>query len=257
VANLSNARITLSYGADDYVNDYNNLRVARDDGSSSWLDLGGSGTANGSGSITSSNFAGFNTYFTLANNVNGVNPLPVEFISFTGAARNTYAALNWVTASETNSDYYTVERSADGINFSPIGRVIAKGFTTEVTEYNFNDLNPLPGYNYYRLHQVDRNGDFDYSSTVSVFFTRSVLNVYPNPVTYGDLTITLPDPDMAAVDARIFDLTGKQIMMLPLNNSEGNSASFQVGNVLQPGTYILQVADAAGQTWQEKIVITL
>lgn len=257
VANLSNARVTLSYGADDYVNDYNNLRVARDDGSSSWLDLGGSGTANVTGSITSSNFTGFNTYFTLANNVNGVNPLPVEFISFTGAAKNTYSALNWVTASETNSDYYTVERSTDGVNFSPIGRVIAKGFTTVVTEYNFNDLNPSSGYNYYRLHQVDRNGDFEYSSIVMVYFNKSVLNVYPNPVSNGELTIALPDPDMSAVEARVFDLSGKQILVLPVNYTEGNSSSFQIGNELQPGTYILQVADGVGQTWQEKIVIAL
>jgi hypothetical protein len=84
-----------------------------------------------------------------------------------------------------------------------------------------------------------------------------VLNVYPNPVSHGELTIALPDPDMSAVEARVFDLSGKQILVLPVNYTEGNSSSFQIGNELQPGTYILQVADGIGQTWQEKIVIAL
>ncbi|MBK7964506.1 MAG: hypothetical protein IPK10_03835 [Bacteroidetes bacterium] len=116
IANLSNARITLTYGADDYVTDPANLRVARDNGASTWLDLGGTGTSAGSGSITSNNFNGFNTYFTLANATGGINPLPVEYTSFEAQANGNFVDVKWSTASEVNSDYFIVEKAMMPLN---------------------------------------------------------------------------------------------------------------------------------------------
>ena len=255
VANLSNARVTLSYGADDYVTDPGYLRVARDNGSSTWLDLGGTGTSAGTGSITSSNFSAFNTYFTLANAPGGINPLPVEFVSFTGKALNTSSQLNWSTASETNSDYFEVQRSVNGVDFVNVGTVAAAGFTTDVKQYSFTDHHPAAGYNYYRLRQVDRDGAEEMTNIVAVYFTERSMAVFPNPAHGTQLTVQLPDENTAIQRAVLFDLSGKQIQSLSTDNFGGVSNTLTFADQPMPGTYMLQVMDAAGISWTEKIVI--
>lgn len=256
VANLSNARITLSYGIDDYVIDPNNLRVARDNGSSAWLDLGGTGTSAGTGSITSANFTGFNTYFTLANAPGGGNALPVEFLSFNAVLSKEKTKLDWSTASEFNADYFEVQRSIDGISFTPIGIVRATGFSTTLQQYFFNDNNPVVGDNYYRLRQVDRDGQFDYSAVRVVRMLKTKMGVFPNPLAGNTLRISLPAEQTEAVLAELFDLSGKLITPLQQNGFDGIETGFTLSGSIIPGTYLLRVTDAGGQVWQEKVVVS-
>ena len=256
-ANLSNARVTLSYGADDFVADYPNLRIARDNGSSSWLDLGGVGTSNGSGSITSSNFAAFNTYFTLANALNGINPLPVEFLSFNAKPVQNHVLLDWSTATEVNSDFYEVERSRDGVNFKPIGKVTAAGFSTTVKSYSFKDNAPLNGVNYYRLKQVDRNGTFEYTNILSVVFNLGVMVVYPNPVADRNINVNIPDGDESTLRATLYDITGKSVMSAIPVNLFNNKGTIQLDANIPAGTYLLKMSDATGNSWQEKVMVSL
>jgi Secretion system C-terminal sorting domain len=256
VGNLSNARITLSYGADDFVTDPTNLRVARDNGSSTWLDLGGTGTAAGSGSITSSNFNGFNTYFTLANATGGINPLPVEYTSFTARATGYYVNVEWSTASEVNSDYFIVEKSTNGVKFDPIGKVNAMGFSTTLQSYLWVDENPFIGNNYYRLKQMDRNGTFEYSDVRVVNFNKSVMNIYPNPATNGIITVSLSDTQEENLQARLMDMSGKIVAAssMLLTNSAQNQFTFDKS--LTPGVYLFELTNAAGKKWHERIVLT-
>lgn len=256
VANLTNARVTLSYGVDDWVTDFSNLRVARDNGSSAWLDLGGVGTANGTGSITSANFNGFNTYFTLANATGGVNPLPVEFTSFTGNANGNYVALNWTTATEVNSDYFDVQRSTDGKEYRSIGRVTAKGNSNQVTNYQFNDMNPPMGISYYRLLQADRDGKIDFSTTVMVRFDKTTLGIFPNPVTSGSITFNLPGILNDVIDINVVDMTGKIVYKLENFNIENQAGRLKLEINLIPGTYFLQVLNRTGNSWQEKLLVS-
>ncbi|MBL7924492.1 MAG: T9SS type A sorting domain-containing protein, partial [Bacteroidia bacterium] len=257
VANLSNARVTLTYGADDFVTDPSYLRVARDNGSSTWLDHGGTGTASGSGSITSSNFTGFNTYFTLANATGGINPLPVEYTRFTAAANGNQVVLDWATASETNSDYFEVERSRDGSTFQPIGRIAAAGFSTTVRNYQFPDKKPFSGTNYYRLRQVDQNGTYEYSAVRAVHFSQQVLNVFPNPVSNRVIHLDLPGLEDTGIQAGLYDLSGKLIFNTGMPEAGVGQAKIQLPSEVMAGTYLLKIRDAAGNSWQEKIIVTL
>ncbi|MBK9399567.1 MAG: T9SS type A sorting domain-containing protein [Bacteroidetes bacterium] len=256
VANLSNARVTLSYGADDFVTDFSNLRVARDNGASAWLDLGGVGTANGTGSITSANFNGFNNYFTLANASGGVNPLPVEFVKFNGLAQGNLVMLDWTTATEVNSDFFEVQRSGDGHEFIPIGRVMAKGFSNSISDYQFKDVQPLKGMSYYRLRQVDRDGTDEFTNIVAVNFTKSTLSVFPNPVADKIIRMVLPEQENGVLVANLFDMTGKNVQYIGNVLTDGYSRQFQIDASLLPGTYLLKVSDGKGQEWQEKVVLT-
>ena len=94
--------------------------------------------------------------------------LPIELIAFNAKQEGTAVALSWTTATETGNDFFTVERSSDGILFQPIGRVEAAGQSTVLQEYGHVDQFPLRGLAYYRLRQTDTDGQFSFSDVVTV-----------------------------------------------------------------------------------------
>jgi hypothetical protein len=87
--------------------------------------------------------------------VSGDQPLPVQIINFTVQCINGQALLQWSSAVESNSSYYTIMRSGDGINFESIGTVAAKGNTITTTNYSFTDNAPLQGASFYQLYETD------------------------------------------------------------------------------------------------------
>ena len=108
--------------------------------------------------------------------------LPIELISFDARAAETHVDVLWRTGSEQNSAWFDVQRSADGTEFTNIGRVAAAGHSFTSIDYAFVDPTPLPGLSYYRLEQVDLDGSSELSNMVPVFFKgHSGLQVFPNP----------------------------------------------------------------------------
>jgi hypothetical protein len=254
VANLATARLTLSYGADDYVTDYSNLRIARDNGTSSWIDIGGTGTANGTGNITSTTFAGFNRYFTLANSSGGTNPLPVEFVSFNATGKKGNAYLNWSTASEIDADYFDVQKSKDGKNFYSIGKVKAHGNSTVMSYYNFVDANIGSGVSYYRIKEVDYNGEYILTDIRAV--RQAVIGVvalFPNPVSDGSFSVVMPEDRVGVCHVVLFDNSGR--LVYDEQTSDYNSKFTVNSDQLLPGSYAVKITDAAGNSWQNRIVV--
>ena len=92
-----------------------------------------------------------------------VTILPVELTQFAAKANDESVSIDWSTVSESNSDYFKVERSIDGSNFDAIGKVKAQGNSVEQINYSFIDEDPVQGINYYRLRQVDLDGSFFFS----------------------------------------------------------------------------------------------
>ena len=107
VANFSNATIKLYYNTDDTVTNENNVAVVHDGGSSNWVDYGGTGTNSITGSITSNSITSFNTKFALGF---PPSPLSVELISFLAKKSGSSVRCDWITASEINNDYFTIEQ---------------------------------------------------------------------------------------------------------------------------------------------------
>jgi photosystem II stability/assembly factor-like uncharacterized protein len=115
--------------------------------------------------------------------------LPVEWLSFEAkVVDNQRIVLNWTTASEFENDYFSIERSADGKDFEIIGEVASLGAAVKEQGYEFTDDFPLLGDNYYRLKQVDRNGDFEYSEIALgvIKGDQPIATIFPNPVTSGE-----------------------------------------------------------------------
>ncbi len=94
--------------------------------------------------------------------------LPVEFLSFDVSKKDRSSNIGFSTASETNNDYFTIERSLDGRDFEAIGEIKGAGNSTEQISYTFVDENPLSGVNYYRIKQTDFDGKYSYSDVKAV-----------------------------------------------------------------------------------------
>ncbi len=97
-----------------------------------------------------------------------VTPLPIEMVRFDGACAENSVSLKWTTATETDNDFFTVERSVDGISFAAVGNVNGAGNSTQLLNYEFGDTDPFSGANYYRIKQTDFNGHYSYSKIIVV-----------------------------------------------------------------------------------------
>ncbi|MBP7478115.1 MAG: T9SS type A sorting domain-containing protein, partial [Chitinophagales bacterium] len=109
--------------------------------------------------------------------------LPVILLEFTGLKMTNYNQLNWITSSEKNNEKFDIERSANGIDFAKIGEVKGNGNSIIQLKYRFEDLKlddaPI---HYYRLKQVDFDGQFEYSKIIAISQKAlDQIRVYPNP----------------------------------------------------------------------------
>ncbi|HSZ26303.1 MAG TPA: glycosyl hydrolase [Cytophagaceae bacterium] len=136
--------------------------------------------------------------------------LPVRLISFTGQIDGNTTLLNWKTASEINVNNFVVERSSDGIHFTNIGTVYAKGGVNQNSTYSFIDMNPMYGINYYHLKIMDKDGKYTYSTIVSVNFgDTNLVSLYPNPAD-DILYISVSGSDDYIVS--IYDNVGQEVI---------------------------------------------
>lgn len=108
--------------------------------------------------------------------------MPITLLYFTAEMKGREVYLSWKTASELDNDYFTVERSQDGIEWEKVIRHPGAGNSQEEISYEEVDLQPLPGLSYYRLKQTDFDGTTSVSDIVAVNFEDKATVVYPNPV---------------------------------------------------------------------------
>jgi hypothetical protein len=98
----------------------------------------------------------------------GCDVLPIELLSFTGKQIKDYNYIEWITASELNNDYFTLERSNDGENWKRIHFINGAGNSSTISRYSFNDYEFKESVNYYKLTQVDFDGIGKESFIISV-----------------------------------------------------------------------------------------
>jgi len=161
------------------------LRVARWDGTL-WRDHGNGGTTGttAAGTVVSSAPVTSFSPFTLAS-ITAANPLPVALLEFSAKCTNQNAELEWATQTETNNDFFTVESSPTGAEWTILGSVPGAGNSQSVLQYSYSDKQPLNGISYYRLTQTDADGNQRYLETISLAACNDAddtFNVYPNPV---------------------------------------------------------------------------
>ena len=212
----------------------------------STLGVGGSGCV--TGTYTSYLHATFGS-------VSGFNPLPITWLSFEGRPLKGGVQLNWQTATEINNDFFTIERSENGIDFEIIGTVPGSGNTAYKVSYEFYDKRPVIGQSYYRIRQTDFDGQYDYSKIIALdynpfgnsLFEEPKVMIYPNPVKGDFLYINVNAPIKNSMfEISIFDLKG-QIFYLDYRELQHNQFDIPIERSLfKRGIYILKVKDQSG-----------
>lgn len=117
--------------------------------------------------------------------LNNVIVLPVTLVSFTGKEQNGKSILTWITSTEINNSHFDVERSIDGVHFTRIGSVAGSGNSYITKYYRFIDALTNTKVTYYRLKQIDFNGELTYSNIINInskgLDAATQLVVFPNP----------------------------------------------------------------------------
>lgn len=182
------------------------------------------------------------------------SPLPVELFNFFAVEKNNSEVYcSWQTASEINNDYFILMRSKDGLNFEEIAKVDGAGNSNIVLNYSFIDKHPFFGNSYYKLKQVDFNGDYNYSVTREVKLSKqgSSFSIYPNPVT-NNLYLSISGSNNITKVYEIKDLMGKTIKRDSLSSDAFQYVVSLKG--LANGFYLIEVFCGV-EKWTEKFQV--
>lgn len=136
--------------------------------------------------------------------------LPVELIAFTGRKEGKQVLLQWMTATEEDNDYFTLEKSGNGRDFEFLAKVNGAGTSIVTTDYLFLDEAPLHGNNYYRLSQTDYNGHTEFLEVVVVTFDIDQASWWltNNPVAGKTIDLFLQSPENGQLLYEIYQLDG-------------------------------------------------
>ena len=180
--------------------------------------------------------------------------LPVKLISFTGSYRNQATTLNWVTENELNFQHFEIERSTTGADFASIGLKPSTSVNSNKQNYQYSDdLSSIAGsVFYYRLKMVDKDGQFKYSNVIMIRKESKSINgiaLNPNPVVSGMATVRFTASATEVVNFKVIDMGGKVVLQQQNKVYNGNN-SISLNNLdrLQPGVYLLQMANSEEMT---------
>ncbi|MCB0641472.1 MAG: T9SS type A sorting domain-containing protein, partial [Phaeodactylibacter sp.] len=179
--------------------------------------------------------------------------VPVELFDFSAEIEETQVRLIWQTATELNNSHFEVEWSVNGIAFEKIGAVQGHGTTAEVQRYELLHEQPANGVNYYRLRQVDFDGQFEYSDIRSVEFESlgRQIKIFPNPASTLS-HIQIPGNFEFAI-IRAFDASGRMLFSKELKGGQALQ-DIDVSD-WHSGLYVLQI-DVDGKTFIQKLEVS-
>lgn len=190
----------------------------------------------------------YNTADVVAGSAIVSSTLPVKLLHFTVREQNGKTMLQWATSQEMNSNYFAVERSVDGSNFSEIRKITAAGNSNNTVNYVYVDENAAKGTIYYRLKQVDNDGRFTYSSVINITVKgeSGSISIYPNPVK-DRFRLSLP-ANVSKGALIVYDSRGIIVHRQEITSGQYVNASGWSG-----GTYYV-VVQANGKVYESRVV---
>lgn len=199
-----------------------------------------------------------NRRFTIGTINLSQTPLPVDLISFNAHANEGKVELKWITATEINNDYFTIERSINVKDWEEILVVDGAGNSNQIIEYFDTDYTPFEGVSYYRLKQTDFDGKYTYSNIVPIKIENDQKNgmlVYPNPVEIGEIVSVDFEDYKKEVLLVLRDVAGKEFYSkLFLNIEKGQLIGIPISNEIPAGTYLI-IATSENQIYSKKLII--
>ena len=182
--------------------------------------------------------------------LDNLEALPVELISFQASlTQNEAVILDWSTATEINNDFFTLERSRDGVQFEEIGEVEGAGNSNQKIDYQFIDKSPYPGVSYYRLKQIDYDGKYSYSDIRSVnLVSGQGVQLFPNPVSSGgEIELSITNSEDLNGTYTIFNTAGKTIQT-------GQTTNNKIKIDLASGLYFIELRNENLQVKKKFVV---
>lgn len=184
--------------------------------------------------------------------------LPIELLSFEGENHDKTNLLKWTTASEINNDFFTLEKSKDGINFTVLAIVDGYGTSAFNLDYSFVDNNPY-NQTYYRLKQTDFDGEYTYSEIVGIdsktnsFFT---FNVFPNPNMGSEINAQISAIKGQEILVVVNDFFGKETYSKIIIVEQSGEAVYAIdpSEKLSAGIYII-TATSNNKIYTKKLVV--
>jgi hypothetical protein len=239
--------------------DNGTLKVAGNSGLSGSGNISGSGTmkttgkthTSGGGTIWGS--GGVNCAANCVSSTGGTS-LPITLLSFTAVYNNDAVLLTWASATETNNNYYTVERTVDGNEYTLLEKVKGAGNSSDLLTYNATDPSPAIGLSYYRLSQTDFDGNNTILGVlpVTVNIDATDLKVFPNPAK-NSCTVSFTDEKIESFQLTVYDYTGRQVLLQNEETAIGvNSAELNISSLSQ-GMYFITLP-ASGHLLKAKFI---
>jgi len=186
--------------------------------------------------------------------------LPIELVSFEANVNEDRIDLKWITATEINNNYFTIERSKDGNAWEEVLMTLGAGNSNQLIEYYEVDYDPINGISYYRLKQTDFDGKYSYSNIVPVKYElnsgNGTLNLFPNPVKIGE-TVSLEFKNIYESDLLVVlrDLQGKEFYSkVIVNIEEGKLIGIPIDVEIPAGIYLV-TASSENQMYSQKLII--
>lgn len=188
--------------------------------------------------------------------------LPIELLSFNCIYSNNQTLLEWTTASETNNDFFTIERSTDGINFIAVSNVNGAGNSNHIINYEYMDKEiataTIDKIVYYRLKQTDFDSKTSYSNTKAVHIKQQSIQaqLFPNPATPSALYLsinTIPESDLTLT---LFDAAGRKINQM-LINKDNISSTIDISPLIDnaKGYYFIQISSDNAPTSMKPLLV--
>lgn len=206
--------------------------------------------------ITMRNIAGA-THWNRLDAFNFTTLLPVHIQKFTATLVNQTVELDWETAQEEDSDYFLVERSLDGLEWETLDQVKAAGYSNTLQKYQALDEQPHLGINYYRIKEVDYNGNAMISEIRAVDYQinqEEFIRIYPNP-TKDRITISLLVPETTTVNIEVYDMAGRKLLEKANSTiSKGQHQEEVDLSELAAGVYLLKISSNTLGYEMQKIV---
>lgn len=237
--------LVFQWNASQEVGTLTDYTLNHHNGSAWEIALGNSGAVSGTPkTMTHTGYTGSFSPFAISGS--DVTPLPVEWYEFSAKAIENQVVLNWSTISETNSQYFEVQHAQDAQNWTTIDMVQASVNTNEKSNYHFLHKNPNQ-INFYRIKQVDWDGNYSLSAMQTVVFkdrqSANMPKIYPNP-SMGSVTIDWEGH--AACD--ILDMHGRTVFQKAFENTLHIDS-------LKQGVYLLYIKTNQ-DTFKSKLIIT-
>lgn len=179
--------------------------------------------------------------------------LPVRFISFNVALQDNTILVEWATAEESNSSYYEIERSENGINWTGIGIVKAAGNTNATNKYSFLDRNIPSRIIYYRIKQVDADGKFVETPIRMIKMQTGTATIKVTAASSNSIYVHFSEQVKANVMIRVTSLSGQIISQQTISQPVGQV--FIPAGTNTGGIYVVTVSDGKELTLSKSIVL--